>query len=180
MIGNFKILLVSASVGGKNAAKKVVSPSKIIPVITVKKHEVRILAQASSLTGISVGSRSLSSSLGAASSLPSTPRPATGLSSSGVSINSSSSSSPAQIYHCYKCGFESSRQNVIMVHTKYCRAVPMNIPSVKGNWVLLGLCEANLLICDSNFSGETCQTDRSHHGENRTRCDVEGVPSDSE
>ncbi|XP_065077573.1 mucin-2-like isoform X2 [Ochlerotatus camptorhynchus] len=121
-----------ASVGGKNAAKKVVSPSKIIPVITVKKHEVRILAQASSLTGISVGSRSLSSSLGAAaSSLPSTPRPATGLSSSGVSINSSSSSSPAQIYHCYKCGFESSRQNVIMVHTKYCRAVPMNIPSVK-------------------------------------------------
>ncbi|KXJ74258.1 hypothetical protein RP20_CCG014049 [Aedes albopictus] len=120
---------------GKNSSKKVVSPSKAIPVIPVKKHEVRILGQASSSSGLSVGSRSLSSSLASASSLPSTPRSAVNTSSQNSSADatavSSSLASPSQIYHCHKCGLESGRQNVIVLHTKYCRAIPMSIPSVK-------------------------------------------------
>ncbi|XP_021705088.1 titin isoform X2 [Aedes aegypti] len=121
---------------GKNANKKVVSPSKVIPVIPVKKHEVRILGQASSSTGLTAGSRSFSSSLTSASSLSSTPRSVVNTSSQNLSldataVSSSSLASPAQIYHCHKCGMESGRQNVIVLHTRYCRAVPMSIPSVK-------------------------------------------------
>ncbi|XP_055612915.1 titin isoform X2 [Uranotaenia lowii] len=93
---------------GKGGKGKITSPSKIVPAIPTKKHEVRILAQASSLTGI----------------------PAHG----GGSVADNSSTSSAQIYHCYKCGFESRRQNVIVVHTKYCRAVPsvtLTVPKSK-------------------------------------------------
>ncbi|XP_058840622.1 mucin-17-like isoform X1 [Topomyia yanbarensis] len=120
--------------------KKTGSPSKIIPVIPVRKHEVRILAQASSSTGIGTSRRSVPSasstpSLSQPSSLASTPRlptPYQSLNSStdlGTPIGSAtalnSSASPAHTYNCHKCGFSSGRQNVILVHIKYCRAVPM-------------------------------------------------------
>uniref|UniRef100_A0A1Q3F211 Putative titin n=1 Tax=Culex tarsalis TaxID=7177 RepID=A0A1Q3F211_CULTA len=112
------------------------SPSKIIPVIPVRKHEVRILGQASSPSGIaSRSSLGLSASLNNSSLNASTsssggePGVLSGSGGGGVSAVS-----PSQIYHCHKCGFESSRQNVIVLHTKYCRAVPLapfNIPPVR-------------------------------------------------
>lgn len=112
----------------------VISPSKIIPVIPVRKHEVRILGQASSPSGIasrsSLGLSSLSNSSLNASTSSSVGEPGSSLLSSSVSA----AVSPSQIYHCHKCGFESSRQNVIVLHTKYCRAVPLapfNIPAVR-------------------------------------------------
>lgn len=121
--------------GGSPKKAPAISPSKIIPVIPVRKHEVRILGQASSPSGIA--SRS---SLGGCPSTPNNSSLNASTSSSvgepgSSALSNVSAASPSQIYHCHKCGFESSRQNVIVLHTKYCRAVPLapfNIPAVRG------------------------------------------------
>lgn len=121
--------------------KKASPASKIIPVIPVRKHEVRILAQSSTPAGICIGNR------GVLSTISSTPRSTDSIAShspdtldtptSGDSASPLKKSSPAsQLYHCYKCGFESGRQNVIVLHTKHCRAIPsmqLNIPSIKAS-----------------------------------------------
>ncbi|XP_038122222.1 titin isoform X2 [Culex quinquefasciatus] len=120
--------------GGSPKKAPAISPSKIIPVIPVRKHEVRILGQASSPSGIA--SRS---SLGGCPSTPNNSSLNASTSSSvgepgSSALSNVSAASPSQIYHCHKCGFESSRQNVIVLHTKYCRAVPLapfNIPAVR-------------------------------------------------
>lgn len=121
---------------GSGKKQPAVSPSKIIQVIPVRKHEVRILGQATSPSGIA--NRSSLTLLG--SSLNNSSLNASSTSSSlGGELagggNNVSAASPSQIYHCHKCGFESSRQNVIVVHTKYCvvrAAMPINIPAVRG------------------------------------------------
>ncbi|XP_055546499.1 mucin-4-like isoform X2 [Wyeomyia smithii] len=118
------------------SGQKIHSPSKVIPVIPVRKHEVRILAQASSSSGINVGGRSVKHSASPLLSVNTTPRLANAsvdLGSSSVSTTSDSSST--QTYNCHKCGMESGRQNVILVHVKYCRAVPMMSSAVSSTKV---------------------------------------------
>ncbi|XP_055635096.1 mucin-5AC isoform X2 [Toxorhynchites rutilus septentrionalis] len=125
-------------------SKKSLSPSKVIPVIPVRKHEVRILAQSSTATGVNMDNRGLLTPSNQQSPLSATSRLI------HSSLNSSlehrtpdngvpllhNSISPSQIYHCHKCGFESGRQNVIVLHTKYCRAVPivpLNVSSLRAS-----------------------------------------------
>ncbi|XP_035782377.1 serine-rich adhesin for platelets-like isoform X2 [Anopheles albimanus] len=85
-----------------------------IPTMVGRKtiHEVRFLTQPSSSNGTArlsdVNNRMESAS---------TPAPIVSPALTTAVIAGS------QLYHCHKCGFSSSRQNVIVIHMKNCRAV---------------------------------------------------------
>ncbi|XP_058062483.1 uncharacterized protein LOC131212583 [Anopheles bellator] len=94
--------LFQDSAKGKDKKNKSLTPSKAMAISVVSDvgrktmHEIRILAQPSAAS-----------------------KPATSGSDGAVEKLISPSS---QTYHCHKCGFSSSRQNVIVIHTKNCRA----------------------------------------------------------
>ncbi|XP_052863353.1 msx2-interacting protein [Anopheles cruzii] len=90
------------SAKAKDKKNKSLTPSKAMAIPVVSSvgrktmHEIRILAQPSAAS-----------------------KPATSGSDGAVEKVTSPSS---QTYHCHKCGFSSNRQNVIVIHTKNCRA----------------------------------------------------------
>ncbi|XP_050089198.1 serine-rich adhesin for platelets-like isoform X2 [Anopheles aquasalis] len=85
-----------------------------IPTVVGRKtiHEVRFLTQPSSSNGTARPS-DVSNRMESASPLAPTVSPAA----------TSAAIAGSQLYHCHKCGFSSSRQNVIVIHMKNCRAV---------------------------------------------------------
>uniref|UniRef100_A0A2M4B879 Putative platelet binding protein gspb n=1 Tax=Anopheles marajoara TaxID=58244 RepID=A0A2M4B879_9DIPT len=90
------------------------STSALIPTVVGRKtiHEVRFLTQPSSSNGTARPS-DVNNRMENASTLAPTVSPAA----------TSAAIAGSQLYHCHKCGFSSSRQNVIVIHMKNCRAV---------------------------------------------------------
>uniref|UniRef100_A0A2M4A201 Putative platelet binding protein gspb n=1 Tax=Anopheles triannulatus TaxID=58253 RepID=A0A2M4A201_9DIPT len=80
-------------------------------------HEVRFLTQPSSSNGTAC-LPGISIPMEGAFTVPPSESPAA----------TSAAITGSQLYHCHKCGFSSSRQNVIVIHMKNCRAVG-SVPS---------------------------------------------------